>query len=121
MDSAELLLRKDEALPLPDQISGILRERRSESYAVNAWNALTRIGEHAPELRAGIGKVLESSMLEDAPPLFIRCFGSDRPLGILNRMRKWRWRWSGTASAIPASTGRSGRWSFRRFGTRSAV
>ena len=68
-------------------LSGILRERRSATYAVNAWNALTRIGEDAPELRPVIGEVLEASALADSPPLFIRCFGSDRPLGILNRMR----------------------------------
>ena len=40
MDSAELLLRKDEALPLPDQISGILRERIVS-------------GEYAPGKRLG--------------------------------------------------------------------
>ena len=40
MDSAELLLRKDEALPLPGQISGILRERIVS-------------GEYAPGKRLG--------------------------------------------------------------------
>ena len=68
-------------------LSAVLKERRSASYTINAWNALTRIGDHVPELRPEIGNVLHEAVLPDSPPLTICCFCSSRPLAVLNRLR----------------------------------
>ena len=68
-------------------LSAVLKERRSASYTINAWNALIRIGDHVPELRPEIGNVLHEAVLPDSPPLTICCFCSSRPLAVLNRLR----------------------------------
>ena len=73
---------------VPDEvIIGILKERRSAQYAVNALNALMRIGEEAEDLRQKIGFALSEFAGISQNPLTICCFGSSRPLNILNRMR----------------------------------
>jgi len=91
--SIDLLLRK-------------MHEHRSAAYVVNAWNALQRIGNRFPECRLEIVPAVESFAKMTEPPLEIYCFGSRRPLNILNRLRKqiaqclnhWNWNHS---RAIP--------------------
>ena len=70
-----------------DLLIGILKERRSAQYAVNALNALMRIGEETEDLRQKIGFALSEFAGIPQNPLTICCFGSSRPLNILNRMR----------------------------------
>ena len=70
-----------------DLLIGILKARRSAQYAVNALNALMRIGEETEDLRQKIGFALSEFAGIPQNPLTICCFGSSRPLNILNRMR----------------------------------
>ena len=77
MDSAELLLRKDEALPLPDQISGILRERIvSGEYAPGKEHegcapSYSAAGESHLHLGKQVCRIYKNSMVQ------VRCICRD--------------------------------------------
>ena len=69
-----------------DLLIDVLKERRSAAYAVNALNALMRIGEKEEETRGRISAALLEFAEKTQAPLVIRCFGNPRPLNILNRL-----------------------------------